>query len=573
MDRKTVLQPASCDPRTLPLGAIEAFFLSQIDGHLTVEEIAEVVGLDVASAVTLAKRLVELGAARSPRTAPTRREIPAVRRSLRPARVDPRAEAESMRPPRRESKSRVAVPVSMRPSARAEPKDEPKPEPRRTRRSLKMAPVSDSNPARAAVEEPCELDDATVAMLRTFEAQIDGADHFVVLGIERSAERKAVKSAYYALAAKFHPDRYFKKKLGKMRATIEKIFRRVTDAHDVLTDGARREVYERTLPPVTGPVSKVPVTMPSARPSKGPPSARPSKAPPSVRSSKAPPSARASKAPPSVRASKAPPSVRASKAAIPKVALPPPPPSEQPPKTPPSPSPTTKRSSSPRIVAPKIAVPPPPPSKPVALPPKAISSKPVPPSMPSGPKAPPVRLLSADARRRVELFVQAGDEALRANDVIGAANHYRVALQNSNDPALRAKLEMVEGMAKERRFDVSLPRARTAEREQRWAEAAFEYGRAHAARPTAELAERTAHALRMSEGDLGRAVELAEWAVGRVPRSLEFRLTLAEVCLAARKYDRAASECEAARTLAPNDARIGTLHAAVTKAIRTARGS
>jgi hypothetical protein len=583
LDRKTILSPTRCDPRTLPLGAVEAFFLSQVDGHLTLEEIAEIVGLELGTAITLAKQLVLHGAVRDPQAmrAPTRREIPALRqRSLRPPRVDPRAEVESIRPPRRESRARV----SLRP-----PRTEPPPERRATRRSIKMAPVSGAQTPPPPTDEPCELDDATLAAIRAFEARLD-ATHHAVLGIERGAGRKAVKSAYYALAAKWHPDRFFKKKLGKVRASIEKIFRRITEAHDVLTDATRRDAYERTLPADASPPSQVPVTKPSMRPSKAPPvsvrppraskappasvRARASKAPPaSVRASKAPPAserARASKAPPaSVRASKAPPaSVRASKAPPASVRA-------RPSKAPPAsvrarPSKAPPASATPKIApvvdapvtqrsAPRVAV---------APPPVSLRQPPV-----AAPAAPPPRMLSSDAKRRVELFIQAGDEALRANDAIGAANNYRIALQNSNDPALRAKLEMVEGIAKERRFELSLPRARTAEREQRWAEAAHEYARAHAARPSAELAERAAHALRMSDGDMTRAVELAEWAVARAPKSAEFRLTLADVCLAARKLERAAAECEAARSLAPNDARVGTLYSAITKAIRAVRGT
>lgn len=169
----------------------------------------------------------------------------------------------------------------------------------------------------------------------------------------------------------------------------------------------------------------------------------------------------------------------------------------------------------------------------------------------------------AEVKRRVDVFVQAGDAALKANDLIGAANNYRLALQNSNDPALRAKLDMVEEPARRRRFEISMPRARTAEREQRWPEAAVDYLRAHDAWPTAETAARAANALRMSSGDLARAVTLAEYATAKEPRNASYRLILAEVLLASRLLERAATEAAAALAMAPTDPRATELVAAV----------
>ena len=42
-------------------------------------------------------------------------------------------------------------------------------------------------------------------------------DHYALLGVARSADRKALKRAYFDLAARFHPDKYFRKKLGSYK--------------------------------------------------------------------------------------------------------------------------------------------------------------------------------------------------------------------------------------------------------------------------------------------------------------------------------------------------------------------
>ena len=178
----------------------------------------------------------------------------------------------------------------------------------------------------------------------------------------------------------------------------------------------------------------------------------------------------------------------------------------------------------------------------------------------------PGSMSRAEVQRRVEIFVQAADEALRANDVIAAANNYRLALENSDDPVIRAKLEQVDELAKQRRSELSLGRARAAERDQRWADAAFEYAKAHQARPSAELADRASHALRMSGGDLRRAVSLAEFAVTAEPRNTSYRITLAEAYLAAGLLERASAESTKALASAPDDERIKRLVLAVKKA-------
>lgn len=493
------MRPAPCEVTGLPLGALEAFVLSQVDGQSTLEEIASIAGLELAAATRLAERLVELGAVRTPGKDRKTKAPP----SMRPRRGDPRAEpvSEAPRPP------------TQRPSIRPP-----------TRKSIRVSTAAPSRP----VVEVCELDDATQATILALEAKLSGSDLYVALGIERDAVRKAAKNAYFALASKYHPDRFFKKKLGPMRASIERIFHRLTEAHDVLTDAARREQYDKTLPPAPTParVSKAPPS--SGRASQAPrSSSRPSKAPPasgkvSARPSKVPPASMKVSARPSKLAPASPP-ISARVADISVVSVQP--------------------SSRAPVIMPSRAPP---------------SLKP---SM-----RPASRSIAPEIQRRIDVFVQAAEDALRKNDVIAAANNYRLALQNSNDPILRSKLEMVDDMAKLRRFELSLPRGRAAERDGKWVDAAFEYGRAHEARPTAETAERTANALRLSGGDLDRALALAEYAVARVTQDVGYRVTLGEILFALRNLDRAIEECDRVIAVAPNEARAKQLAASLKKA-------
>ncbi|MEA2231788.1 MAG: molecular chaperone DnaJ [Solirubrobacteraceae bacterium] len=66
-------------------------------------------------------------------------------------------------------------------------------------------------------------------------------DHYKVLDVERKASQDEIKKAYRKLARKYHPDR----NPGDVKA--EERFKQVSQAHDVLSDPAKRKEYDRAL--------------------------------------------------------------------------------------------------------------------------------------------------------------------------------------------------------------------------------------------------------------------------------------------------------------------------------------
>ncbi len=78
--------------------------------------------------------------------------------------------------------------------------------------------------------------------------RLASVDHYEVLGVPRSADKKTIKKKYFELAAKVHPDRYFQKKLGSYKAKMEHIFARVSIAYETLSDRDKRPAYDKTLP-------------------------------------------------------------------------------------------------------------------------------------------------------------------------------------------------------------------------------------------------------------------------------------------------------------------------------------
>ena len=63
-------------------------------------------------------------------------------------------------------------------------------------------------------------------------------DYYKILGVEPSADAKAIKSAYRRLARKYHPD-------VSKEAGAEDRFKEINEAHEVLGDEKRRAEYER----------------------------------------------------------------------------------------------------------------------------------------------------------------------------------------------------------------------------------------------------------------------------------------------------------------------------------------
>jgi curved DNA-binding protein CbpA len=81
------------------------------------------------------------------------------------------------------------------------------------------------------------------------DAHLGRWTHWEVLGIPWNAPASEAKAAYLEKVKVFHPDRYAGKRLGGYRARLERVFRRVTEARDVLADDAKRAAYARASAP------------------------------------------------------------------------------------------------------------------------------------------------------------------------------------------------------------------------------------------------------------------------------------------------------------------------------------
>lgn len=79
---------------------------------------------------------------------------------------------------------------------------------------------------------------------------LDSLDYFQVLKLPHGASAAEIKAAFHRESRVYHPDRYFQLDDEQLKATVHRVYKRVTEAYSVLRDDAKRAKY---LADVSGP--------------------------------------------------------------------------------------------------------------------------------------------------------------------------------------------------------------------------------------------------------------------------------------------------------------------------------
>jgi curved DNA-binding protein CbpA len=96
-----------------------------------------------------------------------------------------------------------------------------------------------------ALDLPLDLQRSILA----FEAGLDRPYH-ALLGISADADLRTIKRAFFALSKQYHPDRYFRRRVGAFGPRLERIFKRIALAYEMLSDPAvRAELDQLPAPP------------------------------------------------------------------------------------------------------------------------------------------------------------------------------------------------------------------------------------------------------------------------------------------------------------------------------------
>jgi hypothetical protein len=379
---------------------------------------------------------------------------------------------------------------------------------------------------------------------------LGSADHYRLLGVDRSVDRKALKRAYFELAAKLHPDRYFRKKLGSFKLRLEAIFSRITQAHDTLGNPQKRAEYDAYLDEQRrsrGIEELLEDAMAEVRRAEARAEKEAAEAEAAESASSAIPAAAPASLPPEPAASTSP--SLAPAPAVVEVAL------------------AARRDALARRLLGQRGR-----SSgqhaPVSVNPGRTPSKP--PASPAGPARPSAGDAMAMLRRRYEerktlakatqarSYMAKGQEALAAGDAVGAANSFRVAVSlKPDDPELERTAREAQAKAEEVLAATYEKQAIYEEKSAQWPEAARSWVRVCRTRPEDKAAhDHAANAIVKAGGDLHEAARLAQRACTLDPGNVHFRITLANVYLAAGLALNARRELETAAQQAPQDGTI-----------------
>jgi curved DNA-binding protein CbpA len=110
-----------------------------------------------------------------------------------------------------------------------------------------VLPKDSSKPPATELVEDVEIDgELQEAIIKAFHRS-DKLNYYELLGVPMDADRAKIRTAYFALSKKFHPDAYFGKRLGSFKPKMEVAFRKVTDAYEAVGRANKREAYDRYL--------------------------------------------------------------------------------------------------------------------------------------------------------------------------------------------------------------------------------------------------------------------------------------------------------------------------------------
>lgn len=99
-----------------------------------------------------------------------------------------------------------------------------------------------------ATEEQVDLEPDRQNEILELDAKVASANLFEMLGVAAGASVEDVRTAFRELSRKFHPDRYFGKNLGTFRPRLDRIFKKLVEANQTLSDTERRKAYLEANP-------------------------------------------------------------------------------------------------------------------------------------------------------------------------------------------------------------------------------------------------------------------------------------------------------------------------------------
>ncbi len=111
---------------------------------------------------------------------------------------------------------------------------------------VKLSAVRNGDRPRPKIDPALDIAIELQQQILDFEARL-GRSYFELLDIPRDADTDEIKRAYFRLSKTFHPDRYFRLEIGEYARCLDRIFRKLVEAYELLSDPNTRSEIERTL--------------------------------------------------------------------------------------------------------------------------------------------------------------------------------------------------------------------------------------------------------------------------------------------------------------------------------------
>jgi len=184
--RRILRLAPGCDPTSLALTSEEGFLLSRIDGCTPWRLLREIGCMDPEEADLCVEGWIATGVVKVEGLAP---EKPRPERSVGPG---PRA-------------------------------------------GTKTAATAPKHVDEALIDPALDLDPEIQRRILTFETRLSLPYH-ELLGVKEDADAKDIKRAYFKLSREFHPDRFFRRRIGHYVERLERIFKKVLEGYEILSD-------------------------------------------------------------------------------------------------------------------------------------------------------------------------------------------------------------------------------------------------------------------------------------------------------------------------------------------------
>ena len=146
------------------------------------------------------------------------------------------------------------------------------------------APVAPPKPSakaidRSEIDASLEIPVEVQERILEFELVLDHPYH-EILGVASDADRKQLRKAYFALSRELHPDRFFRRNTGSFGKRLDRIFGKIVEAYELLSDPTARAEIERSLAAAAGqPPPSAPAAAAAAESERAPVEERPEQAP------------------------------------------------------------------------------------------------------------------------------------------------------------------------------------------------------------------------------------------------------------------------------------------------------